>query len=169
MRCLYVDLDATLLGAGGAVTRDGEGRFTSLGIRALEACDRADVVVVAISDRPHDEVVSDARLLGIDDFIFDEGFVLAGEEHDLPAGTTKTEAVATHARARGLERDDCVGVGDTLDLAPAVGAFWLTAGAAEDDPVLRIELDRHPNVRVAESSHGPAVYEAVVTTLAENR
>jgi len=169
VRCLYVDLDATLLGAGGAVTRDGEGRFTSLGIRALEACDRADVVVVAISDRPHDEVASDARLLGLDDFIFAEGFVIAGEEHDVPVGTSKAEVVATHARARGLERDDCVGVGDSLDLAPAVGAFWLTATAAEDDPVLRIELARHPNVRVAEASHGPAVYEAVVTTLAEKR
>ena len=41
VRCLYVDLDGTLLGAGGAVTRDGEGRFTLLGMRALEACHRA--------------------------------------------------------------------------------------------------------------------------------
>ena len=169
MRCLYVDLDTTLLGAGGAVTRDGEGRFTSLGIRALEACDRADVVVVVISGRPHDEVANDARLLGLDDFIFDVGFVLAGEEHDLPVGTTKTEAIAAHARARGLERNDCVGVGDSLDMAPGVGAFWLTATAVEDDPLLHIEVARHPNVRVAEVSHGPAVYEAVVTTLAERR
>jgi hypothetical protein len=169
VRCLYVDLDATLLGPGGAVTRDGDGRFTLLGLRALEACDRADVVVVVISSRPHDEVANDARLLGLDDFIFDAGFVLAGEEHDLPVGTTRTEAIITHARARGLERDDCVGVGDSLDVAPAVGAFWLAADAADDDPVLRIELARHPNVRVAEGSHGPGVYEAVITTLAESR
>lgn len=154
---------------GGAVTRDGDGLFTSLGIRALEACDRADVIVVAVSERPRDEVAAEARVLGIDDFVFEDGFVLAGEEHALPAGATRAEAVGAHARARGLATDDCVGVGDSLDLAPAVGAFWLAADEAEDDPVLRIELARHPNVRVAEASHGPAVYEAVVTTLAERR
>jgi len=140
-----------------------------LGIRALEACDRADVIVVAMSERPHDEVAADARLLGIDDFIVEDGFVLAGEKHELPAATTRADAIAAHARARGLALEECVGVGDSLDLAPAVGTFWLAAGAPEDDPLLRLELDRHPNVRVAEATHGPAVYEAVVTTLAERR
>ncbi|MEN3280116.1 MAG: hypothetical protein V7607_1256 [Solirubrobacteraceae bacterium] len=149
------------------MTRDGEGAFTALGIRALEACDRADVVVVAMSGRPRDEVAADARLLGIDDFVFDDGFVLAGEEHELPVSATRVEAIAAHARARGLTLEECVGVGDSLDMAPAVGAFWLAAAAAEQDPVLRIELARHPNVRVTEASHGPGVYEAVVTTLAE--
>jgi hypothetical protein len=127
------------------------------------------VIVVAVSERPRDEVAADARVLGIDDYVFEDGFVLAGEEHELPASSTRAEAIAAHARARGLSLDDCVGVGDSLDLAPAVGTFWLAADVAEDDPVLRIELDRHPNVRVAEASHGPAVYEAVVTTLAERR
>jgi hypothetical protein len=149
------------------VTRDGEGAFTSLGVRALEACDRADVVVVAMSERPRDEVAADARLLGIEDFVFEDGFVIAGEEHELPVAATRVEAIAVHARARGLTREECVGVGDSLDMAPAVGAFWLTAAAAEQDPVLRIELARHPNVRVTEAGHGPGVYEAVVTTLAE--
>jgi hypothetical protein len=149
------------------VTRDGEGAFTSLGVRALEACDRADVVVVAMSERPREEVASDVRVLGIDDFVFEDGFVIAGEEHELPAAATRVEAIAAHARARGLTREECVGVGDSLDMAPAVGAFWLTAAAAEQDPVLRIELARHPNVRVTEADHGPGVYEAVVTTLAE--
>jgi len=127
------------------------------------------VIVVAVSERPRDDVAVDARVLGIDDYVFDDGFVLAGEEHELPVESTRAEAIGAHARARGLALEDCVGVGDSLDLAPAVGAFWLSAGATEQDPVLRIELDRHPNVRVAESSHGPAVYEAVVTTLAERR
>jgi hypothetical protein len=150
------------------VTRDGAGLFTSLGIRALEACDRAEVLVVAVTPRPCDEVAVIARLLGLDDFVYDEGFVLAGEDHDLGPAVPTVEAIAAHARARGLVVDDCVGVGDSLDMAPAVGAFWLAAAPA-DDPVLRIELDRHPNVRVAEATHGPAVYEAVVTTLAEGR
>jgi 2-keto-4-pentenoate hydratase len=151
------------------VTRDGEGAFTLLGLRALEACDRADVVVVAVSERPREEVAADARVLGVDDFIFEDGFVIAGEEHVLPVSATRAEAIAVHARARGLTREECVGVGASLDMAPAVGAFWLATDAAEHDPVLRIELARHPNVRVAEAAHGPGVYEAVVTTLAERR
>jgi hypothetical protein len=151
------------------VTRDGEGAFASLGVRALEACDRADVVVVAVSARPREEVTADARVLGLDDFVFEDGFVIAGEEHELPVAATRAEAIATHARARGLPREDCVAVGASLDLAPAVGVFWLAGGADQDDPVLRIELARHPNVRVTETGHGPGVYEAVVTTLAERR
>jgi hypothetical protein len=151
------------------VTRDGDGVFTLLGVRALEACDRADVLVVAMSDRPREEVAADARLLGLDDYVFEDGFVLAGEEQELPVSATRTDAIAAHARARGLTREECVGVGDSLEMAPAVGLFWLAADAAVDDPVLRIELARHPNVRVAETARGPGVYEAVVTTLAERR
>jgi hypothetical protein len=151
------------------VTRDGDGLFTPLGVRALEACDRADVLVVAISERSREAVAADARILGIDDFVFDDGFVLAGEEHELPVAATRADAIAAHARARGLTREECVGVGDSLEMAPAVGAFWLAADAAEHDPVLGIELARHPNVRVTEATHGPGLYEAVVTTLAERR
>ena len=40
---------------------------------------------------------------------------------------------------------------------------------ASYDPVMGLELARHPNVRVTEATHGPGVYEAVVTTLAERR
>ena len=65
MRCLLVDLDGTLLGAGGAVTRDGEGKFTLLGVRALEACHRAQVLVVAMSGRPRAVLGEDVRLLGL--------------------------------------------------------------------------------------------------------
>ena len=151
------------------MTRDGDGVFTPLGVRALEACDRADVIVVAMSERPREAVAADARVLGIDDFVFEDGFVLAGEEHELPVAATSVDAIAAHARARGLTREECVGVGDSLDMAPAVGAFWLAADVAEDAPVLGLELARHPNVRVTETTHGPGVYEAVVTTLAERR
>jgi len=41
MRCLYVDLDGTLLGRGASLLHDGDGDFTLLGVRALEACARA--------------------------------------------------------------------------------------------------------------------------------
>jgi phosphoglycolate phosphatase len=262
VRCLYVDLDATLLGPGGAVTRDGDGRFTLLGLRALEACERAGVLVVAMSGRPRRMLAGDVRLLGIGDYIFEAGagYVLDGELHWLgdengnahitrsgalaalvehfdgrletdpqereashllrglvdvveaervlaDAGhgelrlidngpsyrhsqalaarlpsvrayhliartVSKSTAVAAHARARGLQRDECLAVGDSredLEVAESVGALWLVANALEHDPDLRQALGRHPNARVAEAAHGPGVYEAVITTLAEAR
>jgi hypothetical protein len=47
--------------------------------------------------------------------------------------------------------------------------LWLVGGRPAEDPLLGLELDRHPNVRMAETGGGPAAYEAVVTTLAEGR
>ena len=38
MRCLYVDLDGTLLGPGGSLLRGADGRFALEGVRALQAC-----------------------------------------------------------------------------------------------------------------------------------
>jgi hydroxymethylpyrimidine pyrophosphatase-like HAD family hydrolase len=262
VRCLYVDLDATLLGPNGAVTCDVDGRFTLLGLRALEACERAGVLVVAMSGRPRAMLASNVRLLGIGDYIFEAGagFVLDGEVHwladddghariaasgapallvdhfeghleadpqqreashlmrglvdvaeaealladhghgdlrlidngpsyrhsqalaqGLPSvrayhlidrSVSKAAAVAAHARARGLHRDECLAVGDSredLEVAASVGALWLVANAIDHDPDLRRELVRHPNARLAEAAHGPGVYEAVVTTLAEHR
>ncbi|HEX7299239.1 MAG TPA: hypothetical protein VF257_09535 [Solirubrobacteraceae bacterium] len=259
MRCLYLDLDGTLLGAAGAVTRDGDGAFSLLGLRALEACQRAGVLVVAMSGRPRGMLVGDARLLGIHDYVFEAGagFVLDGEVHWLgdadggrriadsgavellverfdgrletdpqarevsqllrglidvseadallaehghtelrlvdngrsyrhspaldalpavhayhliPRSLSKATAVAAHARARGLSREDRMAVGDSredLQVADVVGTMWLVANAVEYDPALRHDLPRHPNARVAEAAHGAGVYEAVVTTLAE--
>ena len=54
-------------------------------------------------------------------------------------------------------------------MAESVGGLWLVANALEHDPELRRALARHPNARVAEAAHGPGVYEAVITTLAERR
>jgi phosphoglycolate phosphatase len=262
VRCLYVDLDATLLGPGGAVTRDGDGRFTLLGLRALEACERAGVLVVAMSGRPRAMLAGDVRLLGIGDYIFEAGagYVIDGELHwlgnqdgnaeiaasgaltaltehfagrleadpqqreashllrglvDVPEAealladqghgdlrlidngpsyrhsqaltdtlpsvrayhliartVSKSAAVVAHARARGLQREECLAVGDSredLEVAESVGALWLVANALEHDPDIRQALARHPNARVAEAAHGPGVYEAVITTLAESR
>ena len=64
LRCVYCDLDGTLLGRGASLLHDGEGRFTLLGVRALEACARAEVEVVLYSGRRRAQVNEDARLLG---------------------------------------------------------------------------------------------------------
>src|SRR2546423_8220602 len=73
MRCLYVDLDGTLLGPGASLLRGPEGRFSGLGVRALEACWRADVEVVLYSGRTQSSVFGCARLLGCSAYIFELG------------------------------------------------------------------------------------------------
>jgi len=82
-RCLYLDLDGTLLGRGAALLRDGEGNVSIDGVRAVQACMRADVEVVLMSGRRRAQVFEDARLLGQSSFIYEAGacVVLDGEEH----------------------------------------------------------------------------------------
>ncbi|MBW3609542.1 MAG: hypothetical protein KY463_14615 [Actinobacteria bacterium] len=62
MRCLYVDLDSTLLGPGGALLLDADKQFTLEGVRALQACDRAGAEVVLMSGRRKATVAENARL-----------------------------------------------------------------------------------------------------------
>ena len=87
VRCLYLDLDGTLLGRGASLLHDGEGRVTIEGVRALQACLRADVEVVLMSGRRRAQVHEDARLFGQGSFIYEAGacLVLDGEEHWLTA------------------------------------------------------------------------------------
>jgi hydroxymethylpyrimidine pyrophosphatase-like HAD family hydrolase len=267
LRAVYVDLDATLLGPGGVLLRGGDGAFSLLGVRALEACDRAGVEVVLMSGRRKAQVMEDARLIGQSSYIFEAGscLVLDGEEywltgelmpgeagtihdqieasgapalllehyegrleyhdpwhrnrevshlfrglvdaaeadallaehghgalrlvdnggvhrrsprlvalqevrayHLVPRGASKSAAVARHMRARALEPQDAIAVGDSredLETAAHVGAFWFVANALERDPTLREAVAGRPNVRIAEASFGAGVYEAVVTTL----
>ncbi|HYM45060.1 MAG TPA: HAD hydrolase family protein [Solirubrobacteraceae bacterium] len=73
VRCVYLDLDGTLLGRGASLLHDGEGRISLEGVRAVQACLRADVEVVLMSGRRRAQVHEDARLLGQDSFIFEAG------------------------------------------------------------------------------------------------
>jgi phosphoglycolate phosphatase len=73
MRCLYVDLDGTLLGPGASLLRGGDGRFSALGVRALEACWRADVEVVLYSGRRQSSVFEAARMIGSSSYVFELG------------------------------------------------------------------------------------------------
>jgi hydroxymethylpyrimidine pyrophosphatase-like HAD family hydrolase len=270
MRCLYVDMDGTLLGPGGAIVLDADKAFTLLGVRAVEACARVGAEVVLMSGRRRVQVAEDARLLAQTSYIFELGacVVLDGEEHWLtggwrpgertiheqitdtgipellleryegrleyhapwhhgrevshlmrglvderelndlfaqqghpdlrivdngvvhrrspalealptvhayhllPAGASKANAVAAHMQARGYAPEECLAVGDSredLDVARHVGSFWLVANAVTKDATIKDEVRRYGNVRIAEEPHGPGVYEAVVTTLAEGR
>ncbi|MGI8750075.1 MAG: HAD family hydrolase [Thermoleophilaceae bacterium] len=85
LRCVYTDLDGTLLGAGASLFRDGEGGFTLLPARGLEVCHRAGVEVVCMSGRRKAQVMEDARLLGQDSYIYEigGGVVVGSDEHFL--------------------------------------------------------------------------------------
>jgi hydroxymethylpyrimidine pyrophosphatase-like HAD family hydrolase len=82
-RCLYLDLDSTLLGRGASLLHDGEGRVSIDGVRAVQACLRAEVEVVLMSGRRRVQLAEDARLLGQSAYIYEAGacVVLEGEEH----------------------------------------------------------------------------------------
>jgi phosphoglycolate phosphatase len=82
-RCMYVDLDGTLLGRGASLLHDGEGAVSIDGVRAVQACLRADVEVVLMSGRRRAQVYEDARLLGQASFIYEAGacVVMDGEEN----------------------------------------------------------------------------------------
>jgi phosphoglycolate phosphatase len=95
MRCLYVDLDGTLLGPDASLLSGAGGGFSLLGARALEACARAGIEVVIFSGRKQSSVFEAARLIGSSAFIFELGcgIVLDGELEWLTDGLVpSTEA-----------------------------------------------------------------------------
>lgn len=97
MRCLYVDLDGTLLGPGGSLLRGSGGRFALDGVRALQACDRARVEVVLYSGRRQQSVFEDSRLIGSSSYIFELGcgLVVDGELEWLTDGIVPSESEGT--------------------------------------------------------------------------
>jgi hydroxymethylpyrimidine pyrophosphatase-like HAD family hydrolase len=74
-------MDGTLLGRRASLFHDGEGAFTMLGARALEACARAEVEVVPYSGRRRSTLLHNAVMLGLRSFIYEAGagVVLDGE------------------------------------------------------------------------------------------
>jgi phosphoglycolate phosphatase len=269
LRCVYTDLDGTLLGRGASLFHDAAGRFSMAQARALEACARAQVEVVIMSGRREPQVAEAARLMGQGSYIYEAGCALAidgettlltgemqpeetgtiyeqieargipkalfehfdgrleyhspwhhgrvlshlfrgkvdveeanallGERGDtdlrlldngaigrempaiegpthayhlVPRTVSKAGAVAAHARARGYEPDECIAVGDSvedLEVAAAVGRFFVVANGPERDPGLRAYLGSWDNAEVTEGAMGEGFYEAVVSTLVERR
>lgn len=264
VRCVYTDLDGTLLGRGASLFADYEGNFSLSQARGLQACARAGVEVVIMSGRRRAQVHEDARLLGQGSYIFEagSGLVVDGEMtlllgdfdadseltvveqvsargvpellfeqyedrlefhepwhldretshlfrgeidteeanrfltehghgdlrildngaigrsmpgietthayHLVPKAVSKAAAVDAHARIRGYSTEETIAVGDSredLDVARAVGHFFVVANGPERDPGLRQAIGEHRNVTVTEGRAGDGFYEAVVATL----
>lgn len=93
VRCLYVDMDGTLLGPNASLLTGGDGRFSLLAVRALEACDRAGVEVVIYSGRRQNSVFDAARLIGSSSYIFEIGcgLVVDGELEWLTDGLVPSD------------------------------------------------------------------------------
>ena len=92
--------------------------------------------------------------------------------HLVPRMVSKGAAVAAHARARGYDPADCIAVGDSvedLEVAAAVGRFFVVANGPERDPGLRAALSLWDNATVTEGSMGDGFYEAIVSTLVARR
>ena len=100
IRCIYTDLDGTLLGRGASLFRTAEGDFTLLAARALEACHRAGAEVVIASGRRRAQVMEDARLIGQTAYIFEvgSGLVLDGETTFLTGELQPREGETVHAQ-----------------------------------------------------------------------
>jgi len=100
LRAVYLDLDGTLLGRGASLLRDGDGAFTLLGARALEAIARAGAELVLFSGRRRSMLHEDARLLGAGSYVFEAGagYVLgdgrgAWDAPEWLAGDARREAI----------------------------------------------------------------------------
>ena len=112
LRCVYTDLDGTLLGRGASLFRDADGGFTLLPARGLEACHRAGAEVVIKSGRRKAQVMEDARLIGQTSYIYEVGcgLVVDGEETYLTgssgpeAGRRSTTRSRTPAHRRCCSR-----------------------------------------------------------------
>jgi hydroxymethylpyrimidine pyrophosphatase-like HAD family hydrolase len=107
IRCLYVDLDGTLLGRAASLLHDGDGNVSIKGVRAIEACLRADVEIVLMSGRRSIPVAEDARLLGQSSYIFEAGACVVLGAGSLGPGTVAEPGsagdVRPSARAGGEE------------------------------------------------------------------
>jgi phosphoglycolate phosphatase len=98
LRCLYTDLDGTLLGHHGSLFRDAEGSFSLKQARALEACHRAGVEVVIMSGRREAQVMADARLLAQTSYIYEAGCgVVIDTERTLLTGDWVPDGIGTPA------------------------------------------------------------------------
>ncbi len=97
MRCAYLDLDGTLLGPDSSLLTGADRGFSSLGVRALEACSRADVEVVLFSGRMQSSVFEASRLIGLRSYIFELGcgLVLDGELEWLTGGLVPSDESGT--------------------------------------------------------------------------
>jgi hydroxymethylpyrimidine pyrophosphatase-like HAD family hydrolase len=132
VRCLYLDLDGTLLGRGASLVHDGDGQVCFEGVRAIQACLRADVEIVLMSGRRRIQVAEDARLFGQSAYIFEAGACVV-----LGAGLGPASGLS--GRADG-------GAGGEMISRPGVPAggeeHWLTGEMLPGELTIAQQIER---------------------------
>jgi hypothetical protein len=97
---LFSDVDGTLVGRGGSLLADLDGRPTVAAAEALVAAGRAGLEVVLVSGRTRAQLFEACRLLGLRDAIGELGAVLVlGREAELQWGACPRDLGATPAEA----------------------------------------------------------------------
>jgi phosphoglycolate phosphatase len=146
IRCLYLDLDGTLLGRGASLVHDGEGALSFEGLRALQACLRADVEIVLMSGRRRAQVAEDARLFGQDAYIFESGAcVVLGAGTLAPASAVAAAGARQAVAAAGARQAvAAVGAGSAAKPgAPAGGEeHWLTGELQPGELTIAEQIER---------------------------
>ena len=180
VRCLYADLDGTLLGPGGSLLRGADGSFSPLGVRAIEACWRAGIEVVLYSGRRQLSVFECARLIGSTAYVFELGcgLVVDGELEWLTDGivpdarrTIYDQIEASGAPALLLEHfaqrleyhtpwsidrevshlfRGALEPGEAEDVLGAAGLDWLRL---VDNGVVRAHAEQMPGLPVVHAYH----------------
>ncbi|MEQ9337032.1 MAG: HAD hydrolase family protein [Miltoncostaeaceae bacterium] len=103
-RAAYIDLDGTLLGAGGSLLRDGAGAYSRDGVEALAALHDAAVPVILTSGRSRPRLEATRAALGADGLLAEMGALDA--DYPTAPGQSVFEAIAaTGIPAALLERE----------------------------------------------------------------
>jgi hydroxymethylpyrimidine pyrophosphatase-like HAD family hydrolase len=77
IRVIYTDLDGTMLGKGGALLIDGQGRPSTRTAEALVDVTKAGIPVVPVTGRSDIQLVEIIRICGLDDFIGESGALMS--------------------------------------------------------------------------------------------
>lgn len=143
IRCLYLDLDGTLLGRGASLVHDGEGGLSFEGLRALQTCLRAGVEIVLMSGRRRTQVAEDARLFGQDAYVFESGACVV-----LGAGTLASASSGKAVRRfepppGGRSGSPVEGGSGARPGAPAGGEeHWLTGDLLPGELTIAEQIER---------------------------
>jgi phosphoglycolate phosphatase len=181
VRCLYVDLDGTLLGPGASLFSGADGGFALEGVRALQACWRAGAEVVLYSGRRQGSVFESARLIGSSSYIFELGcglvvdgeleWLTGGVEPSAERGSIYDQIGASGAPALLLERYAGQleyhtpwsigrevshlfrGSVDLTEVGPLLESAGLGWLRLVDNGVIREHADRFPGISVVHAYH----------------
>lgn len=181
LRCVYLDLDGTLLGPGASLLRGSEGQFALEGVRALQACARAEAEIVLYSGRRQSSVFECARLIGASAYTFEVGcgLVIDGELEWLTDGLTPSasagsiyeQIAASGAPALLLEHFDgrleyhtpwstgrevshlFRGAVDLDEVTELLGASGFDWLRLVDNGVVRAASEQMPGIQVAHAYH----------------